>query len=78
MEAAINGNVKAVDGILNLAYGRKGKLKWELMQVCNFVLQLLMLYLLSNRICWVIQKTQQNLQSFLPFRNPDRLHIHPS
>ncbi|RDB28879.1 hypothetical protein Hypma_015714 [Hypsizygus marmoreus] len=32
IEAAINGNTKAFAHVLDLAYGRKGKLKWELMK----------------------------------------------
>ncbi|KAG5353238.1 hypothetical protein C0989_009201 [Termitomyces sp. Mn162] len=33
LEAANNGSTKAFEHILDLAYGRKGKLKWELMQI---------------------------------------------
>ncbi|KAG6854231.1 hypothetical protein C0991_009249 [Blastosporella zonata] len=32
IEAANNGNTKAFEHILDVAYGRKGKLKWELMK----------------------------------------------
>ena len=36
MEAANRGSVKAFNHILDLAYGRKGKLKWEIMKVRHY------------------------------------------
>lgn len=36
LEAANNGNSAAYQHILSLAYGRKGKLRWELMEVNIF------------------------------------------
>jgi hypothetical protein len=33
LEAANKGQVKAFNHILDIAYGRKGKLRWEIMKV---------------------------------------------
>lgn len=34
LETALDGNVDAFEHVLDLAYGRKGKLRWEIIKVC--------------------------------------------
>lgn len=36
IKAATSGSNKAFAHILDVAYGRKGKLRWELMEVCSY------------------------------------------
>jgi hypothetical protein len=38
MKAANGGNIDAFAHILDLAYGRKGKLKWEIMEVRHYLI----------------------------------------
>jgi len=42
------GETKAFDRVLDLAYGRKGKLRWELMKVCRHAKSYSKIYLLGT------------------------------
>lgn len=48
MTAALQGNVKAFEHVLDVAYGRKGKLKWELMDVRDVYRENMWIYSLST------------------------------
>ena len=45
---ANTGDTKAFDRVLDIAYGRKGKLRWELMMVRGHTLLTLRFYLLGT------------------------------
>ncbi len=54
LEAALAGDRKAFGHVLDVAYGRKGKLKWEILQVRSLVICIL-LYLTYTFIAFTFR-----------------------
>jgi hypothetical protein len=72
LKHANDGHQRAFAHVLDLAYGRKGPLKWRIMAVC-LVISCLCETLLSSRSHYSPTRWHQHLESF----HPSSARVHP-